>query len=428
MVSDDIVHAYGSMGHKNVLHTLLSTGIYPSVASLMVESARQIRIYYGGATTEGMLQTKFDSGTGQGDPWSTVIFCVAYELRGSLVVRTHQGVASPWGSVLHLVLSDDAQYPCDGPDGVEACLKAPEKATRRSDPLKTIVAGVSRKRFVSKAIQGEFYLIGVPQKVAGQGKCVRVRGRHALPHVFHSQAFAKPLRTVRIGVRVLRVRLLPAMHTVTIAVAKVRGGCEWFGLVHPPATLTVDVFDLPLVSTLRIVGNRGMCPVCVCFEDGLFGVSSASVYISTAFLVTHIRQVNHPNRLVSSSSRHMVVKYAWRFSPHMPCLASHAECDSHRDDHSRRLRLWHELGWAIHVPVWWCQLAEPHPMGFSVSQREVSDVHAWMCLGLTKAEATQARHWMVRERDDSDLPTMLGVSEPFDDFGSPRRGSLGDPA
>ena len=36
MVFDDIVPAYGSMGHTKQLHTLLSGGIDPSVASLMV--------------------------------------------------------------------------------------------------------------------------------------------------------------------------------------------------------------------------------------------------------------------------------------------------------------------------------------------------------------------------------------------------------
>ena len=29
MVSDDVVHAYGSMGHTNVLNTLLVGGVFP---------------------------------------------------------------------------------------------------------------------------------------------------------------------------------------------------------------------------------------------------------------------------------------------------------------------------------------------------------------------------------------------------------------
>ena len=143
-------------------------------------------------------------------------------------------------------------------------LKALEKATcshLKSDPLKTIVVGVSRSRFVVKALQDDFYLMGVPQKVAGQGEYVRVQGRHALPHIFYSQDFAKLMRTVRVGVSVLRVRLLPAIHAIMMAMAKVRGGCEWFGLVRPPATLTMDVFDLPLVSMTRIIGNMAMCSV-----------------------------------------------------------------------------------------------------------------------------------------------------------------------
>ena len=98
-----------------------------------------------------------------------------------------------------------------------------------------------------------------------------------------------------------------------------------------PLTLHHDIFDLPLVSTLPIIGNMAMCPVQVCFgrlEDGFFGVLSASVYISTAFLITHIRRLNHPNPLVSSSSRHMLVKYAWRYyllvAPFVQPGASHS--------------------------------------------------------------------------------------------------------
>ena len=121
MVSGDVVHAYGSMGHTNVLHTLLAGGVSPPLAKLIVESAKWIRIHYGGPTSLARDHTHFDSGTGQGDPWSTVTFCVAYELRGLLVMQTHQGVGTPWGDMHRLVFSDDAQYPCNGPPGVAGC-------------------------------------------------------------------------------------------------------------------------------------------------------------------------------------------------------------------------------------------------------------------------------------------------------------------
>ena len=83
MVSADGVHAYGSMGHTNVLNTLLAGGVPPPLAKLIVESAKWIRIHYGAPTSLARDHTHFDSGAGQGDPWSTVTFCVAYELRVS---------------------------------------------------------------------------------------------------------------------------------------------------------------------------------------------------------------------------------------------------------------------------------------------------------------------------------------------------------
>ena len=95
MVSNDVIHAYGSMGPTNVLHTLLAGGVFLPLATLVVESVKCIRIHYGGPTFLASGHTHFDSRTGQGDPWSTVMFCVAYELRGLIVVQTHQGVDTP---------------------------------------------------------------------------------------------------------------------------------------------------------------------------------------------------------------------------------------------------------------------------------------------------------------------------------------------
>ena len=98
MVSGDVVHAYGSMGHTDVLDTLLDGGVFSPLASLVVESAKWIRIHYGGPTSLTSGHTHFDSGTGQGDLWSMVTFCVAHELRGRIVVQTQRGVDTPWGA------------------------------------------------------------------------------------------------------------------------------------------------------------------------------------------------------------------------------------------------------------------------------------------------------------------------------------------
>ena len=56
--------------------------------------------------------------------------------------------------------------------GVTVCLKALERACSsqlRSDPLETIVIGVSHRRLVAKALQGDCYILGVAQKLAGWG-------------------------------------------------------------------------------------------------------------------------------------------------------------------------------------------------------------------------------------------------------------------
>ena len=49
-----------------------------------------------------------------------------------------------------------------------------------------MVVGVSWVGYVVKALDGNFTLWNLPERVAKQGEYVRVQGRHALPHIYQT--------------------------------------------------------------------------------------------------------------------------------------------------------------------------------------------------------------------------------------------------
>jgi hypothetical protein len=166
------------------------------------------------------------------------------------------------------VYANDAQWPCDDRKGVYNCLLGLEAATHptncRSDATKTVVVGTSRAGYVVKALDGNFTLWNLPQRVAKQGEYVRVQGRHALHHIYHREDFSKLMRSCRVAASVLRIRTLPCRAVLGMIDAKTGGICEWHGGVRPPTTRTGDLFDLPFLSAIRCAGMMVTCPCPIC--------------------------------------------------------------------------------------------------------------------------------------------------------------------
>ena len=159
---------------------------------------------------------------------------------------------------------------------------------------------------------------------------------------------------------------------------------------------------VPVHSMLRSVPHGGT------------GVLPSSVYVLTAFLCTHVKQLNHVNPPVADSSRSNLMYYSWRVSTLMPCVHSDEVCDPHKDDHSRLLTLWHRLGWRIHVPKSWGLLAEPHPMGACNDAAQASRTHQWLAQGLTLGAARSAGHDVAHRTVAGLIPPILGIATGVD--------------
>ena len=415
-VFDDVVHAYGSIGHETAANCLQGGGVAPSVAKLMKNAMKTLKIYYAGAAPDGEMCTTFDAGTGQGDPWSTVVFATAYEVRCAVVEKTHTGIDTPWGRLSRVVYADDAQWPCDDRKGVHNCLLGLEAATHptncRSDATKTVVVGTSRAGFVVKALDGNFTLWNLPQRVAKQGEYVRVQGRHALPHIYHREDFTKLMRSCRVAASVLRIRTLPCRAVLGMIDAKTGGICEWHGGVRPPTTRTGDLFDLPFLSAIRCAGMMVTVPVphLLCgVKHGGLGLLPCTVRLYLSFLVVHLRQLNSLNPTVRDCSRYNLMLHAWRRNIFSPCEHVEEPCDTHRDDHSRRLKMWAQLGWTLWVPFSWGTLAPAHPLEKAKNPHDAGLVHQWMCDGLSENEARAAGCLVPNMVGDQELPQCLGI-------------------
>ena len=75
----------------------------------MKNTLKTLEIYYAGTGPDGKMCTRFDARTGQGDPWSTIVFATAYEVCCAVVEKIHTGIDTPWGRLSKVVFADDAQ-------------------------------------------------------------------------------------------------------------------------------------------------------------------------------------------------------------------------------------------------------------------------------------------------------------------------------
>ena len=116
------------------MNSILKVGGVPhSLADLVANAACLLQVYSAGAQPEKKVWTSFDVGIGQGDPWLTVIVAIAYEVRCAAVEKHHIGVSTPWGTIPRIVLADDAQWPCQGDEGVPNGLVGLERVAHHTN-------------------------------------------------------------------------------------------------------------------------------------------------------------------------------------------------------------------------------------------------------------------------------------------------------
>ena len=120
---------------------------------------------------------------------------------------------------------------------------------------------------------------------------------------------------------------------------------------------------------------------------GGVGLLPCTVRLYLSFLAVHLRQLNSLNPTVRDCSRYNLILHAWRRNDLSSCENVEEPCNTHRDDHSRRLKFWAHLGWTLWVPHSWGTLAPAHPLGKAKNSHEACLVHLWVCDGLSVDEA-----------------------------------------
>ena len=99
---------------------------------------------------------------------------------------------------------------------------------------------------------------GASAPVASAQTYMRLLGRHALPHVYHSEDFHKLMRASRRASMVLRYTRLPAHYLLLMYWASARGSHWWFGGIRPPSYKVMKTADFPAASAVRSMdGHAG---------------------------------------------------------------------------------------------------------------------------------------------------------------------------
>ena len=198
---------------------------------------------------------------------------------------------------------------------------------------------------------------------------------------------------------------LPSHYPVSMYNSVAGGTQRWCSQIRPPLYRAMRLGDLPLASRLRSIWRLeadALPPEAFLqpLDTGWVGLENSPYIMYSSFMEVYIRQLNHDNPSVRSSTRHGLLQAKLRFNPRMSCLSSpyHAqECLVHADDHSRFLILCHRLCLAVHVPVSPVHAPlVPHPMHQCQHEWQADDVHSWMEAGYSSSLAAQRAGWPCR--------------------------------
>ena len=268
-----------------------------------------------------------------------------------------------------------------------------------SDLTKTVLVGTEMRDGRIHFLRDTVYLNGHPVQCATGQDYVRVLGRHALPHLFHSVASRRLFSGTRSACRALRAPKLPAHYPLAMFVAKCHGTVNWFTSVRPPSYGAMRVLDAMAASALRATAGWALSASAHFLRDipeGGVGVPPAPVVGFANFLGVYIRHLNHPNPLVRRSTRHGLLTALWRFHPSQLCLTSELglRCAAHSTDHDLFVALCHQCDISIHLPpTEHLPDHAPHVMALSSPGLEVQDTHAWMITGHRSAEDAHRGGW-----------------------------------
>ena len=244
---------------------------------------------------------------------------------------------------------------------------------------------------------------GMALHIPEEGECIRLLGRHALPHVFHRQDVRKLMASCRRAVAPISMGTLPAHYPIHMYKAVASGVQRWSSVVRPLRPRAMRLANLPVASLLRNFWNINADHSLELFLQsvtfGWTGLCSALPTMVLSFMSTYQHQLNHPNPHFKASTRHGLLQALTRFHRDMPCLQQgilHL-CLAHSDNHSLFVIWCHRLSVDLHVPLH--QLPMPLlqcPLYQATFQWQVEDTHLWMAVPYHSQDQAIRLGWPVR--------------------------------
>ena len=110
MLLDNVIHAFGSVGHDTLRSVLLSASVHPRFTERSLYTVQNLSLHMRGHQVVRLFCAMYEAGMGQEDPISAPLYGFVNELRVQPVLQCAGLVATPGGHLRNLGCIDDSSW------------------------------------------------------------------------------------------------------------------------------------------------------------------------------------------------------------------------------------------------------------------------------------------------------------------------------
>ena len=192
---------------------------FPShLISILMNVATGATLHMGGKNGITEALAKFRAGIAQGCPMSALLFCILLELSIRMVLHGIPKPRSKCGDFGHVAYLDDTTYLLDQVTDIQQLLLylyQTDIMTHLHTSTVKLVVAVTHLQGLQVIFDRPDILAGGSTAPMADGKMyIRLLGRHAMPHIFHTNDFTKMMSASRRASIVLRYVRLPANYPI----------------------------------------------------------------------------------------------------------------------------------------------------------------------------------------------------------------------
>ena len=255
---------------------------------------------------------------------SALLLCILLEPRICMVLHGIPKPRSRCGDFGHVAYMDDTTYRLDQVTNIQQLLSNLYQTgimTRLHTSTVKLVVAVTHRQGLQVLLDRPDILAGGSRVPIADGKMyIRLLGRHAMPHIFHTNDFIKMMSASREhSTKICHITSKLSHFNVQCFC---RGAHRWLGGITSPSLGSMRLSDHPAASALRATANWDSVPPALFLqrlEAGWTGIQPTTIVMLLQFLLNSIKQVSHTNPIV----RFSVLRSLWRarqkFSEHVSC-------------------------------------------------------------------------------------------------------------